>query len=126
MLITRKSRRPSDDSPYRSRFRDPGSSAFSLRQYLRCREEVVQRIVVTAVQACFAVLLVLFGRTLHHMFASHGRDVPGWVELVALALLLLVVLLLVVRIVRNVRGIGELRAEMARLRRHVDDLDPQG
>ena len=126
MLITRKSRRSSDDSPYRSRFRDPGSGAFSLRQYLRCREEVVQRIVITAVQACFAVLLVLFGRTLHRMFASHGEGVPGWVELVALALVLIFVLLLVVRIVRNIRGIGELRTEMARLRRHADGLDPPG
>jgi ABC-type nickel/cobalt efflux system permease component RcnA len=125
MLITRKSHRPSDDSPFRSRFREPGSGAFALRQFLRCREEFYQRIVVTVVQGCFAVVLVMFGRTLHRMFQSHGQDLPVWVELICQGLLLGIVLLILRRVVRNARGIRSLREEMRRLRREVDDLRRQ-
>ncbi|MBU0743329.1 hypothetical protein KKG45_13095 [bacterium] len=126
MLITRKSRKPSDDSPFRSRFRDPGSGAFSLRQYLRCRDELFQRIVVTVVQSCFVVFLVMFSRTLHRMFESHGQGVAGWVEIVCQVLLLLFVLLFVGRVVNNVRNIKWLRGEMTRLRRETDSLDTRG
>lgn len=126
MLITRKSHRPSDGSPYRSRFRKPDSGAFSLRQYLRCREEFYQRIVVSCVQIIFVVLLLMFGRTLHHMFDTHGRDLPVWVEIICQGLLLLFALIFVRRIVTNVRGLRPLRGEMARLRSDVDSPDPEG
>ena len=126
MLITRKSRKPSDDSSFRSRFRDPGSGAFSLRQYIRCREEFYQRIVVTVVQACFVIFLLMFCRALHLMFKSHGQGVAGWVEIVCQVLLLLFILLFVRRVVNNVRNIKSLRGEMACLRREVADLDADG
>ncbi len=126
MLITRKSHRPSDGTPYRSRFRAPDSGAFALRQYLRCREEFYQRIVVACVQAVFVVLLLMFGRTLHQMFEIHGKGLPLWVEIICQGLLLLFALLFVRRIVNNVRGLRSLRGEMSRLRRDVDRPDPEG
>ncbi len=125
MLITRKSSRPGDNSPYRSRFRGSGSGAFSLRQYLRCREEFYQRIVVTVVQACFVFFLLMFSRTLHRMFETHGQYVAGWVEILCQVLLLLFVLLFARRVVNNIRNIKWLRGEVARLRRETDDLDAE-
>ena len=116
MLISRKSRRPSDDSPFRSRFRRGDGAAFALRQYMRAREEVYQRVVMTGVQALFAVFLLLFARTLHQLFVSHGRDLSNWVEIVCQGVVLLFVAVLVRRVVRNIYEIKELRRDVKRLR----------
>ncbi len=121
MLITRKSRKPSDDSPFRSRFRSGDGAAFALRQYMRAREEVYQRVVVTAVQAVFAVFLLLFARTLHQLFSAHGRDLSNWVEIVCQGVLLLVVGVVIRRVVRNIREIRELRQELKALREDSAD-----
>lgn len=115
MLITRKSRRPSEDSPYRSRFRGSGGGAFALRQYLRAREEVYQRIVVTGVQAVFVVFMLLFARTVHRLFEAHGQDLSNWVEIGFLGLILGSTALVARRAVRNIKEIRELRVEVKRL-----------
>lgn len=115
MLITRRSRKPSEDSPFRSRFLRGDGGAFALRQYLRAREEVYQRIVTTVVQAVFALFLLLFARTMHRLFEAHGRDLSSWVEGICLGLVLVTVALVLRRVVRNVREIKELRADVKRL-----------
>jgi len=126
MLISRKSRKPSDDSPYKSRFRGAGGGAFALRQYLRCREEFYQRIVVTIVQTCFVVFLLMFARTTHRLFVSHGQDLSIWVEVGCQALLAVFILFMARRAIRNALDIKYLHQETKRLyeesRRSEDGL----
>ncbi len=115
MLITRKSNRPSDNSSFRSRFRGASGGAFALRQYLRCREEFYQCIVVSVVQICFVVFLLMFGRTMHRLFAAHGRELSNWVEIICLTVLLAFIVIMARRAFRNVKSIMPLRQEMRRL-----------
>ena len=125
MLISRISRKPSDNSPYMSRFRGTGGGAFALRQYLRCREEFYQRIVVSIVQTCFVVFLLMFARTVHRLFESHGQDLSNWVEIGCQALLAVFIIFMARRAIRNALDIRSLRQEMKRLyeesRRPDDD-----
>jgi hypothetical protein len=115
MLISRISRKPSDNSPYKSRFRGAGGGAFALRQYLRCREEFYQRIVMTIVQTCFVIFLLMFARTLHRLFVAHGQDLSIGVEIVCQALLLVFIIFMARRAVRNALDIKMLRHETKRL-----------
>ncbi len=121
MLISKRSRKTQrSDSPFHSRFRQIEAD-FPLRQYLRCRDEFTQRIIHSAVLSGIIVALVLFGRTLHHLFQRHGALVSPWYERTALFALAVVCWLLVRRIWRNLTTLRELRAEMGVLRSRIDD-----
>lgn len=116
MRISRNSRTTGRDHPFRSRFEGGDADLFPLRQYLRCREEFVQRIIVSVVQAGFMVALVLLARTIHMAFEKHGGGAPGWVEPLSLAGVGLMAVLVVRRLVTNVRQAMELRQDMKRLK----------
>lgn len=120
MRISKKSTTHDRDNPFRSRFEGDGDS-FPLRQMLRCREEFVQRCVLSVVQTGFGVALVMLGMTIHRAFVRHGADAPGWVEPVSLGLVAFVLLLVVRRVVNNVREAVALRGEIRRYREEFKD-----
>ena len=121
MRISKKSTTRDREHPFRSRFAGE-AEAFPLRQQLRCREEFVQRCILTVVQTGFGVALVMLGLTIHRALVRHGTTAPDWVEPVSLGLVGLVLLLVVRRVVNNVREAFALRAEMHRLDAEIRDL----
>lgn len=101
-----------DPSGYRSRFKH-SPEVFPLRQYLRCRDEFVHRMILTAVLVFFVVLQLVFARTLLRLFARHGENVAAWIEWLSLGVVFIAVGFTIRRIVRNIKESRELRTEMA-------------
>lgn len=98
---------------FRSRFKH-SPEVFPLRQYLRCRDEFVHRMIHTGVLILFTVLQLVFLRTLHRFFARHGAHLPFWVEGTCWVAIAVIVGLTLRRIIRNIKESRELRAEMAK------------
>lgn len=121
MLISRRSRKSrGTDSPFKSRFRQ-AEADFPLRQYLRCRDEFTQRVIQSIVLCGIIVALILFGRTLHHLFERHGALVSPWYERFAIFALALVCLFIARRIWRHLVALIELRTEMRSLRAKIHE-----
>ena len=90
MLISKRSRRTSRS--FESKFRLGSGVEFPLRQYLRCREEIISLVVQTGLWLTFLVTLVLFGRTLNDLFLNHGEHLSPVYRWMALGLLFLFIL----------------------------------
>jgi TRAP-type C4-dicarboxylate transport system permease small subunit len=120
MLITRKSRRRSQI--FRSRFAE-GNAAFPLRQYFRCREELVSSIVHAVILLAFLITLLYFSRTIWQVFAAHGTDLSPWYRRLAMFAMVLVELIVVYRLWRKVRNIFHLRQEMNQLKSDLSSPD---
>jgi hypothetical protein len=123
MLISKRSRRKSD--VFASRFRDGRGGDFPLRQYLRCREDLTSGIVHAFLLLAFAVTLVGFGRTVAHLFDSHGADLNPWLKRGALVLVAIFVLSVLRRLYYKVVELREIRRDMARLKSVFRDADPE-
>ncbi len=113
MLISKRSRRKSE--VFSSRFRDGSGAGFPLRQYLRCREDFTSGLVHTLLTVAFIVTLIVFGRTLGHLFDSHGEHLSPWYKWAAMGLMGLFVLSVLRRLYYKVMELKEIRQEMARL-----------
>jgi len=113
MLITRKSRRRSE--LFRSRFRE-GSVDFPIRQYLRCREELVSGIIHAVLLAAFFVALIYFGKTLWNLFEAHGAQISPWYRRTAMFGLSIAILFVAIRLWIKVRNIRDVRSEMIELK----------
>ena len=90
-----------------------------MRQYLRCKEEFTGGVVHLLVQALFAAMLVLFGRTLNNLFLRHGADLNPAYRWLALALLGIFILSVLRRLYYKVKELRDLRREMALLDREM-------
>ena len=127
MLISKRSRRKSD--AFESRFRNGMGGSFPLRQYLRCREDFSAGLVHAFLTLVFIVTLVVFGRTIGHLFDSHGADLSPWLKRGALALVGLFVLSVLRRLYYKVLELREIRREMAHLqsvfREQEEDADEE-
>ncbi len=99
-----------DGHPYRSRFAEE-SDAFPLRQSLRCRDELVQRSVKTALAVILVGLLISFGLSAHRLFDHHRARAGVWGEVLLLGLVVVTLALTVRRIVTNLLEIKELLGE---------------
>ena len=125
MLISKRSRRQSE--VFGSRFRDGTGGDFPLRQYLRCRDDFNSGLLHAVLTLAFAVTLVIFGRTLGHLFDSHGAALSPWYKRAALTLMGLFVLSVLRRLYYKVLEMREIRQEMGRLQaifRERDEEDP--
>jgi len=114
MLITKKSRRRS--AMFDSRFRDGNGIEFPVRQYLRCREDLVSGIVQVALLAAFLGIIVAFGRTLAGFFANHGEQIDPWLRRGAWVLMVVFCLSVVRRLYYKVAELRILRREMRELK----------
>ena len=129
MLISKRSRRKSE--VFASRFREGGADDFPLRQYLRCREDFSSGLVHALLTVAFMVTLVIFAKTLGHLFDSHGADLNPLYKWGTLGLMGLFVLSVLRRLYYKVMELKEIRQEMARLQavfrdRGEDDGDDVG
>ncbi len=121
MLISKRSRKTeTDDSRFRSRFRDAEVN-FPLRQYMRCRDAFAQRIIHSVILTGIVVALMLFGRTLHHLFERHGMHLNPWYERFCLLALALVCLVILRRIWGHLGSLPELRRDMREYNRQIHD-----
>lgn len=114
MLITKKSRRSS--TLFDSKFRDGSGVDFPVRQYLRCREDLLSGLVHVALLAAFLGVLVAFGRTLAAFFSSHSEQVDPWVLRGAWVLLAVFCLSVFRRLYYKVAELRYLRREMQELK----------
>ncbi len=121
MPISKTSRTNRPEHAFRSRF-NQAEDLFPLRQYLRIREELIQRSVTSVILMGFAVALLLFGRSMHHLIARHGDGGASWLEPAGWALVAISILLTFRRIWRNVTNIIVLKDELKRYKRDVDQL----
>ena len=114
MRTSRKSRTSDREHPFRSRFAGD-ADMFPLRQYMRCRDEIAHRVILSVLQAGFLVALVLLGLAIHRAFERHGAGAPGWIEPATLILVAGVMTSLARKMVVNVRESFRVRGEMKRL-----------
>jgi len=121
MPTSKTSRTNRPDHAFRSRF-NQAEDLFPLRQYLRIRDELIQRSVTSLILLGFSVALILFGRSMHNMIARHGNGGADWLEPAGWALVIISLLLTLRRIWRNVQTILVLRLEMKQYKRDVDQL----
>lgn len=122
MLISKKSRRKSDT--FESRFRTGEGADFPLRQYLRCREELIAQFVQGLLLLVFAVTLALFARPLNALFERHGADLSPLWRWMALGALFLFIVSVLRRLYGRVTEIREIRREMARLKDEFSSSEP--
>ncbi len=113
MLISKRSRRKSDS--FESRFRDGSAGDFPLRQYLRCREDFSSGVVHAVLTIVFILTLLGFGRTLGHLFDSHGAALNPSYKWLTLAMVGIFVLSVLRRLYYKVMDLREMRREMAHL-----------
>jgi len=118
MLISKRSRRKSE--LFTSQFRDGGVD-FPVRQYLRAREDFASGLVHLVLLAAFLVTIALFGRTLDHLFATHGAHLDPWWRRGVLALWGLFGLSVLRRLYYKVGALREIRREMAALKASFRD-----
>ncbi len=117
MLISKRSRRES--KLFKSRFGDPQSLDFALRQYHRCREEYYSTILHGVLLLAFGVLVALFGRSVWHLFIRHGEQAaPIW-RYLSLGVVLLMLGSIIRRVVGKVAELRELKRDMARYRARI-------
>ncbi len=121
MRTSRKSRTSVRENPFRSRF-EGDADLFPLRQSMRCREEFVQRLVLSLVQAGFLTALVLLIWSIHRAFVRHGTHAAAWIEPACLLLVVFTALSLARKIVSNVRDALLARAEYKRLAAEIAAL----
>lgn len=114
MLISKRSRRRSDT--FESKFRTGAGIEFPLRQYLRCREELISLGFQAALLAAFSITLALFGRTLNDLFSNHGSHLNPMFRWVAFAALFVFIISVLRRIYFKVAEMKEIRGEMSRLK----------
>jgi ABC-type nickel/cobalt efflux system permease component RcnA len=108
---------------FESRFRDGGAIDFPVRQYLRCREDLLSSFVHALLLAAFLVTLVFFGRTLGRLFDVHGADLSPWFRRGALALLGLFCLTILWRLIAKIAMIRGIRREMVELKATFRERD---
>jgi uncharacterized membrane protein YcjF (UPF0283 family) len=113
MLIMKKSRKRDPQNQFRSRFDD--TDVFPLRQYLRCRDEMIQKSILLFIQSCFA-----FAYRVHQAFQKHVPDSSLWLEVGALSFIMIFVAVLIGRVIRNIRNVLELRADIQTYRNSTD------
>ena len=123
MLITRKSRRRS--RLFHSRF-DQDSSDFPLRQYYRCREDMVSSLIMAVLLAGFVVVLFILGHVLWQVFAVHGRHVNPLYRVLIFGGLFIVILIVIRRLWMRLQNAREARAEMHELARRLERRDVEG
>ena len=121
MLILKRSRRKS--TVFDSRFRDGRGGDFPLRQYLRCREDFTSGLVHAGLTIVFGVTLVAFGRTLGHLFDSHGADLNPWYRRTTMILMGFFILSVLRRLYYKVMELREIRQEMAHLQAEFRNPD---
>ena len=114
MLISKRSRSKSD--AFESRFKTGEGVEFPLRQYLRCREELVSLAVQAVLLVVFAVTLTLFGRTLNGLFITHGADLKPVFRWLALGALFVFIVSVLRRLYNKIMEMREVRGEMTRLK----------
>ncbi|MBU8870330.1 MAG: hypothetical protein KOO60_05600 [Gemmatimonadales bacterium] len=114
MLISKRSRRKS--ILFQSRFQQGSGVEFPLRQYLRCREELVSEGVQGGLWVVFGVTLIFFGRTLNDMFLNHGDHLSPMYRWAALGTLFVFILSVLRRLYYKVVDMKEIRREMERLK----------
>ncbi len=123
MLITRKSRRRS--KLFHSRF-DQDNSDFPLRQYFRCREDMVSSLIHAVLLAGFVVVLIILGHVLWQVFAVHGRHLSSWYRVLIFGGLAISILLAIKRLWSRLQNAREARAEMRELSRRLEQQDEDG
>lgn len=117
MLISKRSRRES--KLFKSRFGDPQSLDFALRQYHRCREEYYSTFLHGILLLAFGVLVALFGRAVWHLFIRHGEQAaPIW-RYLSLGAVMLMLASIIRRVVGKVADLKELRRDMERYRARI-------
>ncbi len=114
MLISKKS--PRESKLFRSRFGAGEGGDFALRQYHRCHEEFSSSLVHLGLQLAFAVLLVLFGRAVWHLFNRHGGDLSYWYRVVCMGLVVALLVSVFRRMWFKFREAIALRAEIRHYR----------
>ena len=122
MLISKRSRRKS--SAFESKFRHGHGIEFPLRQYLRCREELVSLAVQTGLWLTCLVTLIMFGKSLNDLFLDYGAHLSPAYRWLALAFLFLFILSVFRRIYYKVVDMKEIRREMARLKEEFRGTEP--
>jgi len=123
MLISKRSRRKS--ALFESQFRDGSGGDFPLRQFLRCREDFTSGLVHVLLYLAFAVVLVMFARTVSDLFSTHGTNLNPWFRRGALFLMGLFVLSVLRRLYYKVMELREIRVEMSRLKAEFRNRDHQ-
>ena len=118
MLISKRSRRQSE--VFTSRFRDGGVD-FPLRQYMRAREDFASGLVHLILLVAFLVTLGVFGRTLDHLFDTHGAHLNPWWRRGVLLLWAGFALSVLRRLYYKVVALREIRREMAALKASFRD-----
>ncbi len=113
MLISKRSRRQSE--LFSSRFRDEGVD-FPLRRYLRAREDFASGLVHLVLLVALGVTVAVFGRTLDHLFDTHGAHLNPWWRRGVLVLWGLFGLSVLRRLYYKVGALREIRREMAALK----------
>lgn len=120
MLTSKRSPRKSD--AFRSRFLDAAHEAAPLRAARQLREHLAGELVQAVLQAGFIVALVLFGRSLWHLFEKHGGHLDPWYLRLSLAAVGITVILVGRRLIRRIVDIRETRQELAVARQQLDAL----
>jgi len=120
MRISKRSPRRSD--AFRSRFLDAGRDAAPIRHVRRLREDLAGQIVYSLLQIAFVVALVLFARSVVHLFARHGSHLSPWYLRLSLAAILVCSVLVLWRLVRRIREIRDLRRELAAADKTLQEL----
>ena len=124
MLISKRSRRKSN--AFESKFRQGSGGEFPLRQYLRCREELVSLGVQGGLWLTFTVILILFGRTLDDLFQVHGEHLNPVYHWSALGLLFVFILSVLRRLYYKLLEMKEIRREMASLKKEFRGPETRG
>jgi cytochrome c oxidase subunit IV len=114
MRTSKNSRTKGHDNPFRSRF-EGDADMFPLRQYMRCREEIAHRVILSLVQAGFLVALIYLAFAIHRAFERHGTSAAAWIEPATLVLVAVVMLSLTRKMLINIRESLRVRKEMKRL-----------
>ncbi len=107
-----KAKKPRPSDAFRSRFLEAGKDAAPIRHARQLREYLASQVVHAILVAGFLVALVLFGRTLMHVFESHGTHLNPWYLRLCLAVILVCFVLFIRRLIDRVREIRAVRADL--------------
>jgi hypothetical protein len=123
MLITRKSRRGNSSiNKYESRFTGKAGS-FPLRQYLRAKDEIISKSVLTLIYAGFGIALFLFSKTVYSLFNMHGQHLHISVKWLTVTVVVILALISIYRCYRSIKEIVSIRAEIADYKEQIKQAE---
>jgi hypothetical protein len=115
-----KSRRQSD--AFRSRFLDAGRDAAPIRHARQLRDHQAGLVVQMVLLAGFLVALVLFARSVVHLFDRHGTELNPWYLRLCLAGILVCFVLFARRMVGRILEFRDVRRDLQDAHRQLDKL----